>query len=78
MLQRNFGKCTKQGKHLLKLFQKRLEADLDEEIQLLVGKVIEENPQSVIDYKMGRSRIRILVGQAMKASRKANPKLSAS
>ncbi len=49
----------------------------EREIQLLVGKVIEENPQSVIDYKNGKDRaLGFLVGQAMKASRgKANPKI---
>jgi len=49
----------------------------ERELRLLVKKVIEENPQSVMDYKNGKDRaLGFLVGQAMKASKgKANPGL---
>ncbi|HHY91043.1 MAG TPA: Asp-tRNA(Asn)/Glu-tRNA(Gln) amidotransferase GatCAB subunit B, partial [Clostridiales bacterium] len=50
----------------------------ERELRLLVEKVIEENPQSVMDYKNGKERaLGFLVGQAMKASKgKANPGLA--
>lgn len=44
-------------------------------IQEIVKKVVENNPQSVADYKAGKDKaIGFLVGQVMKESRgKANP-----
>lgn len=46
-------------------------------IKEVVTKIIEENPQSVADYKAGKDRaIGFLVGQAMKATKgKANPQM---
>ncbi len=44
----------------------------------IVGKVLSENKQSIIDYKNGKDRaLGFLVGQVMKATRggKANPQL---
>jgi len=47
------------------------------EIEKIILKVIEENPQSVTDYRSGKKQaLTFLVGQVMKATRgKANPKL---
>ena len=49
----------------------------EDEILNIVSKVIEENAQSVADYKAGKDRaLGFLVGQAMKATKgKANPKM---
>lgn len=49
----------------------------EKEIREIVNKVLEENPQSVIDFKAGKDRaLGFLVGQAMKASKgKANPQM---
>ena len=46
-------------------------------IKAIVLKVLEENPQSIVDYKAGRDRaLGFLVGQAMKQTKgKANPKM---
>ena len=46
-------------------------------IREVVLKVLEENPNSVADYKAGKDRaIGFLVGQAMKATKgKANPQM---
>ena len=46
-------------------------------IKEVVSKVLEENPQSVADYKGGKDKaLTFLVGQAMKATRgKANPQM---
>ena len=46
-------------------------------IQEIVEKVLQENPQSVADYKAGKDRaLGFLVGQAMKATKgKANPQM---
>lgn len=46
-------------------------------IKEIVEKVVENNPQSIIDYKAGRDRaLGFLVGQAMKETKgKANPKM---
>ena len=46
-------------------------------IKEIVEKVVENNPQSIIDYKAGRDRaLGFLVGQVMKESKgKANPGL---
>lgn len=46
-------------------------------IREIVKKILEANPQSIIDYKAGRDRaLGFLVGQAMKETRgKANPQL---
>ncbi len=47
----------------------------DDEIKTMVTEAINNNPQSVADYKSGKtSAIGFLVGQVMKASKgKANP-----
>ena len=47
------------------------------EIKEVVLKVLEDNPQSIIDFKNGKDRaLGFLVGQAMKATKgKANPKM---
>ena len=47
------------------------------ELKGIVGKVLSENEQSIIDYKNGKDRaLGFLVGQVMKATRgKANPQL---
>ncbi len=46
-------------------------------IQEIVEKILQENPQSVADYKAGKDRaLGFLVGQAMKATKgKANPQM---
>ena len=46
-------------------------------IKEVVLKILEANPQSIIDYKAGKDRaLGFLVGQAMKETRgKANPKM---
>ena len=46
-------------------------------IQEIVEKVLQDNPQSVADYKAGKDRaLGFLVGQAMKATKgKANPQM---
>ena len=46
-------------------------------IKEIVLKILEENPQSIIDYKAGKDRaLGFLVGQAMKATKgKANPQM---
>ena len=43
----------------------------------VVKKILENNPQSIIDYKAGKDRaLGFLVGQAMKETKgKANPKM---
>jgi aspartyl-tRNA(Asn)/glutamyl-tRNA(Gln) amidotransferase subunit B len=48
-----------------------------DEIQLFVEKAIYENPQSVVDYKNGKTRaLGFLVGQVMKSTKgKANPQM---
>lgn len=48
-----------------------------DEIKLVVIKILNENPQSVADYKAGRDKaIGFLVGQAMKETKgKANPQM---
>ena len=47
------------------------------EIKEVVAKILQENPQSIIDYKAGKDRaLGFLVGQAMKQTKgKANPQL---
>ena len=47
------------------------------EIEHYVQKVVNENPQSIVDYKAGRDKaFAFLVGQVMKLSRgKASPQL---
>lgn len=47
------------------------------ELKRIVAKVVEENPQSVADFKNGKDRaLGFLVGQVMKATRgKANPQM---
>ena len=47
------------------------------EIRKVVSKILEENPQSVADFKAGKDRaLGFLVGQAMKATKgKANPQM---
>lgn len=47
------------------------------EIEGIVDKVLEDNPQSILDFKAGKDRaLGFLVGQVMKASRgKANPQI---
>ena len=47
------------------------------EIRKVVSKILEENPQSIADFKAGKDRaLGFLVGQAMKATKgKANPQL---
>lgn len=47
------------------------------EIALFVDKVLEENPQSIVDYKAGRGKaLGFLVGQVMQLSRgKASPQI---
>ena len=49
----------------------------ESEIKKIVIKILEENPQSIEDFKAGKDRaVGFLVGQAMKASKgKANPQL---
>lgn len=49
----------------------------EDQLESIVDKVLDENEQSVIDYKGGRDRaLGYLVGQVMKATRgKANPQL---
>ena len=49
----------------------------ESEIQALVDRILEENPQSIIDYKNGKDRaLGFLVGQAMKETKgQANPGL---
>ena len=46
-------------------------------IKEIVLKILEENPQSIVDYKAGKDRaLGFLVGQAMKATKgKANPQM---
>ena len=46
-------------------------------IKEVVLKILEKNPQSIVDYKAGRDRaLGFLVGQAMKETKgKANPQL---
>ena len=46
-------------------------------IKEIVLKILEENPQSIADYKAGRDRaLGFLVGQAMKQTKgKANPQM---
>ena len=48
------------------------------EIQKIINQVLEENPQSIIDYKNGKDRaVGFLVGQVMKISHgKANPAIT--
>ena len=48
------------------------------EIQKIINQVLEENPQSIIDYKNGKDRaVGFLVGQVMKSSHgKANPAIT--
>ena len=47
------------------------------EIKKVVQKILENNPQSVADYKAGKEKaLGFLVGQAMKETKgKANPKI---
>ena len=47
------------------------------EIEKIVEQVLAENPQSVEDYKAGKSNaLKYLVGQSMRLSKgKANPKM---
>ena len=47
------------------------------ELEAMVSQVLDDNPQSIEDYKNGKDRaVGFLVGQTMKASRgKANPQL---
>ncbi len=47
------------------------------ELEKIVGNILDENPQSIEDYKNGKDRaIGFLVGQTMKASKgKANPQI---
>ena len=47
------------------------------EIRKVVSKILEENPQSIADFKAGKDRaLGFLVGQAMKATKgKANPQM---
>ena len=49
----------------------------ESEIQELVDRILEANPQSIIDFKAGKDRaLGFLVGQAMKETKgKANPKM---
>ena len=49
----------------------------EEELRAAVSRVIEENPQSVTDYRNGKEKaIGFLVGQTMKAMKgKANPEI---
>ncbi len=49
----------------------------EDELKQIVGKVLEENQQSVIDYKNGKDRaLGFIIGQVMKATRgKANPQI---
>jgi len=49
----------------------------EDEIKKVVMKVLEDNPQSIADYKAGKDRaLGYLVGQAMKATKgKANPQM---
>ena len=46
-------------------------------IKEVVKKILEANPQSILDYKAGKDRaLGFLVGQAMKETKgKANPKM---
>ena len=47
------------------------------EIKKIVLKILDANPQSIVDYKAGKDRaLGFLVGQAMKETKgKANPKM---
>ena len=49
----------------------------EDELKDMVSKILDENPQSIEDYKNGKDRaVGFLVGQTMKASKgKANPQL---
>lgn len=49
----------------------------EDEIRQVVIKILEENPQSILDYKAGKDKaIGFLVGQAMKETKgKANPQM---
>ena len=49
----------------------------ENQIKEIVNKILEENPQSVTDYKNGKDRaLKFLLGQAMKETKgKANPQL---
>ena len=49
----------------------------EDAIKEVVDKILEENPQSIIDYKNGKDKaLGFLVGQAMKETKgKANPKM---
>ena len=49
----------------------------EKEIQKIVQKILELNPESVSDYKAGKDRaLGFLVGQAMKETKgKANPRM---
>jgi aspartyl-tRNA(Asn)/glutamyl-tRNA(Gln) amidotransferase subunit B len=49
----------------------------EREIKEVVNKILEANPQSIVDYKAGKDRaLGFLVGQAMKETKgKANPQL---
>ena len=46
-------------------------------IKEVVNKILETNPQSIVDYKAGKDRaLGFLVGQAMKETKgKANPQM---
>ena len=87
-------KGTVSNKQAREIFAKMLENDDDPnklvkdmgttllsdegEIQKIINQVLEENPQSIIDYKNGKDRaVGFLVGQVMKISHgKANPAIT--
>ena len=87
-------KGTVSNKQAREIFSKMLENDDDPnklvkdmgttllsdegEIQKIINQVLEENPQSIIDYKNGKDRaVGFLVGQVMKISHgKANPAIT--
>ena len=55
----------------------RIRVDNSGAIKEVVNKILEDNPQSIADYKAGKDRaLGFLVGQAMKETKgKANPQM---
>ncbi len=74
-----FEEMFESGKSPEKIVEEKGLVQISDEsaIKEIVTKVVENNPQSVVDYKAGRDRaLGFLVGQVMKETKgKANPKM---
>jgi aspartyl-tRNA(Asn)/glutamyl-tRNA(Gln) amidotransferase subunit B len=74
-----FREMFETGKNAESIVEERgfVQVSDENKIKDLVAKVVEANPQSVMDYKNGKDRaLGFLVGQVMKASKgKANPQM---